>query len=74
MGHVRRYALGRLLLVGSAGLGLLFLADVSLDLPGPVRILHLVLLFGALGYKMFRSLCPCLIFAAQLVHEMFVSF
>ncbi len=56
VGHVRRYALGRVLLVGAAGLGLLFLADVALELPGPVRILHLVLLFGALSYVLLRHL------------------
>lgn len=56
VGHVRRYAIGRFLLVGSAGLGLLFLADLALDLPGPIRALHLALLLGALGYVGWRYL------------------
>ena len=56
VGHVRRYAIGRFLLVGSAGLGLLFLADLALDLPGPIRALHLALLLGSLGYVGWRYL------------------
>ncbi|MCH2106088.1 MAG: DUF4175 domain-containing protein [Planctomycetes bacterium] len=54
VGHVRRYAIGRVLLVGSAGVGLLFLADLALDLPGPIRVLHLFLLLGAVGWALWR--------------------
>jgi len=56
VGHVKRYALGRVLLVGSAGMGLLFLADLLLDLPGAVRLLHLALLVCGLGYVVWRHL------------------
>jgi hypothetical protein len=50
VGHVQRHALGRLLLTASAGLGVLFLADVSLELPGAVRLLLLALLFGGVAF------------------------
>ena len=51
VGHVRRYALGRVLLVSSAGLGLLFMADVALDLPGPIPV---TLAFNAKGEELGR--------------------
>ena len=56
VGHVRRYALGRILLVACAGLGLLFLTDLTLDLPGLVRLLLLALLVGGISYVVWRHL------------------
>ena len=54
VGHVRRHGFGKLLLASSLGLAFLFIADLALDLPGPVRVLHLVLLTGGLGYLFWR--------------------
>ena len=54
VGHVRRHGFGKLLLSSSLGIAFLFLADLALDLPGPVRVLHLVLLTGGLGYLFWR--------------------
>jgi len=56
VGHVKRYALGRILLVASSGLALLFLADLALDLPSAIRLLHLALLVGGLAYVVWRHL------------------
>ena len=51
---MRRHAIGRFLLVASSGLAFLFLADLLLDLPSIIRLLHLTLLTGGLAYVFWR--------------------